>query len=103
MTSGAEHDEQLADVSLDALALILGDRLEENAAWQKSALCAQVDPDSFFPGKGESPRVAKALCRKCPVQQECLEYALEHDTDFGVWGGASPVQRRRMRAERTAS
>ena len=66
-------------------------------AWMTDGLCAQTDPDAFFPEKGGSTREAKAVCRRCAVSAECLTYALTHDTRFGVWGGASERDRRRMK------
>ena len=66
-------------------------------AWMTGGVCAQVDPDLWFPEKGGSTREAKALCARCPVHPECLAYALAHDERFGVWGGASERARRRMR------
>ena len=65
--------------------------------WMTDGVCAQVDPDLWFPEKGGSTREAKALCARCPVHPECLAYALAHDERFGVWGGASERDRRRMR------
>ena len=52
--------------------------------WQDRALCAQTDPEAFFPEKGGSTREAKRVCRGCEVRAECLEYALEHDERFGI-------------------
>ena len=46
--------------------------------WQDQALCAQTDPEAFFPEKGGSTREAKRICKACAVRDECLEYALEH-------------------------
>jgi WhiB family redox-sensing transcriptional regulator len=66
-------------------------------AWQDRALCAQTDPEAFFPEKGGSTREAKKVCRTCEVQSECLEYALEHDERFGIWGGLSERERRRLK------
>ncbi len=57
--------------------------------WQERALCAQTDPEAFFPEKGGSTREAKKVCTGCEVRAECLEYALEHDERFGIWGGLS--------------
>ncbi|MGV8973116.1 MAG: WhiB family transcriptional regulator, partial [Rhodoglobus sp.] len=54
--------------------------------WQERALCAQTDPEAFFPEKGGSTREAKKVCTGCEVRGECLEYALEHDERFGIWG-----------------
>ena len=48
-------------------------------SWQERALCAQTDPEAFFPEKGGSTREAKRVCLSCEVRQECLEYALAHD------------------------
>ncbi|MGP7999446.1 MAG: WhiB family transcriptional regulator [Streptosporangiaceae bacterium] len=67
--------------------------------WQERALCAQTDPEAFFPEKGGSTREAKKVCRGCEVRAECLEYALEHDERFGIWGGLSERERRRMKRE----
>ena len=67
--------------------------------WQDRALCAQTDPEAFFPEKGGSTREAKKVCRGCEVRVECLEYALEHDERFGIWGGLSERERRRMKRE----
>lgn len=66
-------------------------------AWQRDALCAQTDPEAFFPEKGGSTREAKAVCESCTVRAECLEYALEHDERFGIWGGLSERERRKIR------
>lgn len=66
-------------------------------AWQERALCAQTDPEAFFPEKGGSTREAKAVCASCEVRAECLEYALENDERFGIWGGMSERERRRYK------
>ncbi|MGQ0573505.1 MAG: WhiB family transcriptional regulator [Pseudonocardia sp.] len=67
--------------------------------WQERALCAQTDPEAFFPEKGGSTREAKRICSGCDVRAECLEYALAHDERFGIWGGLSERERRRLRRE----
>ena len=67
--------------------------------WQDRAVCAQTDPEAFFPEKGGSTREAKRVCRGCEVRAECLEYALEHDERFGIWGGLSERDRRRLKRE----
>ncbi|WP_313815117.1 WhiB family transcriptional regulator [Citricoccus sp.] len=66
-------------------------------AWQVDALCAQTDPEAFFPEKGGSTRDAKKVCSACTVRSECLEYALGNDERFGIWGGLSERERRRLR------
>ena len=65
--------------------------------WQDRALCAQTDPEAFFPEKGGSTREAKRICQGCEVKPECLEYALHNDERFGIWGGLSERERRRLK------
>ena len=65
--------------------------------WQERALCAQTDPEAFFPEKGGSTREAKRICQGCEVKSECLEYALHNDERFGIWGGLSERERRRLK------
>ncbi len=65
--------------------------------WQDRALCAQTDPEAFFPEKGGSTREAKRICMGCEVRDACLEYALAHDERFGIWGGLSERERRRIK------
>ena len=65
--------------------------------WQERALCAQTDPEAFFPEKGGSTREAKRICAGCEVRAECLEFALAHDERFGIWGGLSERERRRLK------
>jgi WhiB family redox-sensing transcriptional regulator len=74
--------------------------LDAPPAWQAYAVCAQTDPESFFPEKGGSTREAKAVCRGCDVVPECLEYALLHDERYGIWGGMSERERRRLKKAR---
>src|SRR4051812_49137990 len=69
-------------------------------AWQDYANCLGVDPDLFFPERGASTREAKEVCRGCVVREECLEYALSNGEKFGIWGGMSERERRRIRRQR---
>ena len=78
-----------------AQGLTKGDAVE--LSWQERALCAQTDPEAFFPEKGGSTREAKRVCLSCDVRGECLEYALAHDERFGIWGGLSERERRRLK------
>ena len=66
-------------------------------AWQSDALCAQTDPEAFFPEKGGSTRDAKRICTSCDVRAQCLEYALQNDERFGIWGGLSERERRKLK------
>ena len=79
----------------ELIALPLSD--PEELAWQERALCAQTDPEAFFPEKGGSTREAKKVCLSCEVRVECLEYALTQDERFGIWGGLSERERRRLK------
>lgn len=67
------------------------------------AVCAQTDPDLFFPDDGGSTRAAKSICAVCPVQAECLQWALATNQRYGVWGGLSERQRRTLRTRRAGA
>lgn len=73
---------------------------EEDNSWQLSANCLGVDPDLFFPERGASTKEAKAVCQGCEVRDDCLEYALANGEKFGIWGGLSERERRRIRRQR---
>ncbi|HJA61759.1 WhiB family transcriptional regulator [Brevibacterium sp. SMBL_HHYL_HB1] len=79
------------------MSLLLGAADDGELAWQDQALCAQTDPEAFFPEKGGSTREAKRVCASCEVRSECLEYALANDERFGIWGGMSERERRRLK------
>ena len=64
--------------------------------WAAQALCAQTDPELWYPDKGGSTREAKAICAKCFVQAECLDWALTTNERFGIWGGKSERDRRKL-------
>jgi WhiB family redox-sensing transcriptional regulator len=68
--------------------------------WKSRANCMGVDPDLFFPERGMSTREAKEVCRGCVVREDCLEYALANGEKFGIWGGLSERERRRIRRAR---
>src|SRR3954447_8911964 len=61
--------------------------------WQDEAVCASTDPEQWFPDKGGSPRLARAVCASCPVRRSCLASALLFAED-GIWAGTTPKQRR---------
>lgn len=71
-----------------------------DTTWQEFSNCLGVDPDLFFPERGASTREAKEVCRGCVVQNDCLEYALANGEKFGIWGGMSERERRRIRRQR---
>ncbi|WP_432050340.1 WhiB family transcriptional regulator [Verrucosispora sp. NA02020] len=70
--------------------------------WQERALCSQTDPDAYFPDKGGSTREAKRVCGRCEVKQECLDYALGRDERFGIWGGLTEQERRKLKKKASA-
>lgn len=74
-------------------------------SWRLDGLCAQSDPDHFFPElRGVSgARAAKRICGRCPATAECLEHALRTNEQFGVWGGTTEGERRRIRSSRRAT
>jgi len=74
--------------------------LLQDTGWQDSSNCLGVDPDLFFPERGASTKEAKAVCRSCVVKEECLEFALVNSEKFGIWGGMSERERRRIRRQR---
>lgn len=71
----------------------------EREPWMDSALCAETNPDAFFPEKGGSTKDAKRICGGCDVREACLEYALRTEQAHGVWGGVSARDRARMRKD----
>ena len=66
-----------------------------DAKWMDWALCAQTDPEVFFPKKGGSHTEAKKVCEQCPVRTDCLNWAIEHNESEGIWGGMSAKERAR--------
>lgn len=73
---------------------------DDEEKWQERALCAETDPEAFFPEKGGSTRMAVQVCMSCDVREDCLRAALARDERFGVWGGMTERQRRKL--QRTA-
>jgi WhiB family transcriptional regulator, redox-sensing transcriptional regulator len=69
----------------------------ESLPWADQARCLQAEPDTFFPEKGGSTREAKRICSGCDVRDLCLEYALANDERFGIWGGMSERERRKLK------
>ena len=72
----------------------------DESSWWDYANWLGVDPDLFFPERGASTKEAKEVCRGCVVREDCLEYALSHGEKFGIWGGMSERERRRLRRQR---
>ncbi len=68
--------------------------------WMPQGRCREIPPGTFFPSDGVGVEVARRICAECPVKAPCLEYALLHRIDHGVWGGASERERRRILRQR---
>lgn len=69
--------------------------------WFSKAACKGKDTDFFYPepgtiGYGKAVTAAKAVCNLCVVKSNCLDYAIENDEAFGIWGGFLPKERRKI-------
>lgn len=73
--------------------------------WQQFAECLDVDPEVFFPDRSDPATLAKSICSRCPVMEQCLETALENGEEFGVWGNTTERERAEMlpKAEATGN
>jgi len=75
--------------------------------WMDDAVCREIGPEMFFPETGENPQQARAVCRTCPVETQCLNHALTLEDSgvwnvIGIWGGTSVKERARLRRSRVA-
>jgi WhiB family transcriptional regulator, redox-sensing transcriptional regulator len=71
-----------------------------DTTWMAEGKCRELPPETFFPRDGVGVEIAKRVCADCPVRESCLEYALFHNIEHGVWGGASERARRRIVRQR---
>ena len=71
-------------------------QVPDEYAWMLHARCRGANPTEFFPSDGLGVEMAQRICAGCPVRLDCLEYALLHRIEHGVWGGASERERRRI-------
>lgn len=74
--------------------------------WRHDSVCRDEDPELFFPVGTSGPALmqiaeAKSVCRRCPVTESCLQWALESGQDAGVWGGMSEDERRALKRRST--
>ena len=68
--------------------------IPDPAPWMTEALCAQSDPDAWFPERGDSVSIPRRVCQDCPVRVECLTHAIDTGEREGIWGGMTGYQRR---------
>ena len=85
------------DDELSAAVLALA---SEDYSWKSAGSCVGSDPNMFFPERGESTEEAKAVCEGCEIRVQCLEFALANGEKYGIWGGMSERQRRKIRRQR---
>ena len=83
---------------------------EADPSWRLKAACysAGGETDLFFPVGTTGPAVeqianAKAVCRNCIAQLACLDYALQNNEQYGIWGGATEDERRAILRKRRAA
>lgn len=77
--------------------------LPQPEPWTEQSLCSQTDPEAFFPEKGATNQDAKRVCQVCPVRVECLNYALINNEHWGIWGGLSERDRRKLTRQESAA
>ncbi len=84
--------------------------LDPPPTWTLSALCAQSDPDAWFPEGQEDFDAPMRICRRCTVRAECLDLAMSieskaphHRGRYGIWGGLSPRQRHNLANKKGAA
>ena len=71
-------------------------RRNDSVDWDR-AICPQTDPDAYFPEAGLTTRALKKICMSCDIREDCLQYAIDNDERFGVWGGLSESERRKLK------
>lgn len=104
-----EHPSKKQNKTTRAVANKLAS-LEYEARWQDLAACKGMDPTLFFgpehaetvKEKRDREETAKAVCVRCPVKQECLEYALEAREAYGIWGGMTELERKALLRRRAS-
>lgn len=91
---------QESEARLELKAYLKSVALRWAEPWMSEGICSQVDGDLWFPEKGSSTAPAKRICMGCPVRERCLEWALDNNERFGVYGGKSERDRRKIAKER---
>ena len=76
---------------------------DDSLVWSRFGRCDTADPELFFPQVGADNSLAKSICQACPVRRQCLDHALETKQKYGIWGGMTEAQRRRLRRDSRAS
>lgn len=96
--------DQTPDIAgeIDPLAELyrLRELLIASREWRDRAACRDEITDHFYPRRGEDLHIPRSICARCPITDECLEFALDAGEHFGVWGGTSERERRQIRRQR---
>ena len=73
--------------------------IDDYQDWKDNAACKGMDYDTFFPAVGynQHDMQARTICEHCPVKQPCLMFAVNNHIQYGIWGGLTPIQRKRIR------
>ncbi|MGC1418577.1 MAG: WhiB family transcriptional regulator [Acidimicrobiales bacterium] len=74
--------------------------MNTSTEWMNQAKCRDYPAEVFFPRDGVGVLITQKICDECPVEKECLEYAIDNHVDHGIWGGKSERERRRLRSSR---
>jgi WhiB family redox-sensing transcriptional regulator len=82
---------------IELMRLVSLEDPENSLEWQREALCNQTDTEAFFPEYERDGRMAKEVCKQCPVKQKCFDYAVSNQESFGIWGGVDFTVRRTER------
>lgn len=94
-TGSSERKDPTVD-SLDRAIAAPSTVTDEVPSWHSDALCAQTDPEEFFPPPGGATSRAKRVCAECPVRAACLDHALTYNEQHGIWGGKTPRERQEL-------
>jgi WhiB family redox-sensing transcriptional regulator len=79
---------------IELMRLVSLEDPENTLEWQREALCNQTDPEAFFPEYERGGKMAKEVCKHCPVKQKCFDYAVSNNEEHGIWGGVDFTVRR---------
>lgn len=97
-SGGSIDDRSIGDASEEVIDIDEHDEFlgAADTTWKALANCKESSPNLFFPIDTDNDEIPKAICSKCGVREECLEYALETKQVAGVWGGLNEKERRRV-------
>ena len=74
----------------------MSSHLRYRTDWRRSAACRTEDPELFFPSGTVQVAAARKVCQRCPVESDCLSWALMNGPTYGLWGGTTEAERRAL-------